>query len=300
MKPWVLTLLATVMIILGATEAYMSTYGGVNYKGKNLELWLAISTGHSGDGQKEEEKVKRREAAARKPMDQLGEDWDQRVAELRGPKTQYPWAKELILPYHEIQPVDASEKNGERLEIYLENIFEAFGGFSDDAFNRPNGAVLRAKYQAWLPLKDLMTAIMTRWAWEFDASAKAHREEVGKIFMNELLTGKSDTASEEVFLAAQYTPDMVEKIKQAALGSDPKKRLIALRVLARGGWVADPAFYGAFLKDKDEKMAYESMLGLLLIPNDLGRAELKKNMDSVLKLVAPEQQGGLKKYLSGK
>jgi hypothetical protein len=276
----------------------MSTHGGVQFEGKNLKLWKAISVGHTRDGEKEMAMVEQREKEAQAPIQTLGQIWDTRLTEYRSQTTLYSWIKTSFLDYENTGPMNAAPKNGELLEINLGNIFQAFGGFSSNGYNSPDGAVFVVKSEPWLPLRDLMTSLLTRWAWQDDPKNKKAREEAGDQYLNEFLTKDTFAYNEPILLAAQYNNICVEKLEKTAHGADPVRRLGALRILARGGWNKNPEFFEAFLKDSDSKMVFEALLALFLMPNEQGKPALKRNLGSLSPFFNAKQQVQLEKYLS--
>lgn len=282
------------IIITTQKEGIMSTHGGVEYIGNNLEIRKIISIGHTRDGGAEWEELKRREKESKPIVDSLGKELDTYFTKLRSKDTPYRWIKELLLNY--------KKSKGEEIHIELSK----FGkGFSDTF------ALFRVEEEPWLPVKELLECILKRWLWEYNKENKSYREEQGKEIFNEFMKGEVISYFEDEpspkfdssyfiddLLVAQYSSQYISKLRDVVLGPDQERRSAALSVLGRGGFIEDTAFFGNFLVDKDENMRKEAMMALFLFPDDAGLGELKKHYESIKDLFEEQYLKFLKKYLN--
>lgn len=75
------------IIITTQKEGIMSTHGGVEYIGDNLEIRKVISVGNIRDGGAEWEELKRREKESKPIIDSLGKKLDTYFTKLRSRDT---------------------------------------------------------------------------------------------------------------------------------------------------------------------------------------------------------------------
>mgnify|MGYP001594141647 CR=1 FL=1 len=76
--------------------------------------------------------------------------------------------------------------------------------------------------------------------------------------------GSGNMRTWETMESGDYSKADVEKLKTLALGHDPVRQKIALKILAAGGWVSQAAFFEPFLKNPDPEIVQAAQQGRLL------------------------------------
>lgn len=278
----------------------MSTYGGVKYIGKTLELRKIISVGNRMDGAGELDEVKRREKESKPVIDSLGKELDAYFMKLRSKDTPYPWIREMLIDYQENTPNKRGNYKGENISIDISHLYASAGkGYLGENRNRmPEFVCFRVKEDPWLPVKELLSCIVIQWLFEYDKKYLALREKSGEVYFNEFMEKEPNILVTDSLFILQYTQEYIQKFKKVAHASDAKRRFISLSILGRGFYIEDPTFFGNFLDDKDKDICREAMIALFLFPEDKGLNELKKHYESIKDLFEEQYLNFLKKYLN--
>lgn len=300
LRPLQVFIIVLTIIITTPKEGIMSTYGGVEYIGNNLEIRKVISVGNMRDGAAEWEELKRREKESKPTIDALGKELDAYFMKLRSKGTPYPWISELLIDYQENTPNKRENYKGENISIDISHLYASAGkGYLGENRNRmPEFVCFRVKEDPWLPVKELLSCIVIQWLFEYDKKNLALREKSGEVYFNEFMEKEPNILVTDSLFILQYTQEYIQKFKKVALGSDAKRRLISLTILGRGFYIEDPTFFGNFLDDKDKDIRREAMIALFLIPDDKGLEELKNHFNHIIELFEEYHIESLKSYLS--
>jgi hypothetical protein len=282
------------IIFLG--DGLGSTYGGVEFTGRNFKLWKSIISGETGDGAGEIELVKSMEKRSKPVVYKIGRFWDKKLTFCRSDKTSHRWIRDLLLDYRKIDASEENKKNGQELEFRLDYFI-----FSPDVSQEmPDGIVFRTRYQPWLPLDELVPCLLNMWAREMDGDYIGDLEKMGNEALSRFINEKTDDNLINYMISCRYNSAAIQKLKTFAVDiHDQERQLIALKILAFGIWIDDPAFFGRFLRSPDRLISRAAMIALFLIPGDKGMGELKKNIKNLQVHLNSSQLEKLKGYLKG-